>query len=67
MIIKLNVDLHGKKAGALIEFEKLNYKDQAYWLRRIDDAKIDNCVEVMKSKAFKNTGRSKTLKNQDPA
>lgn len=47
MKIKLNVDLSRFKKDQIVEFERLRYHDQVYFLRRIEDAKIDNCVEVI--------------------
>lgn len=54
--IKLNKDLNGYKAGDVITLEDLGYAEKVYWLRRLEDAKIDKCCEVVKekTKAIKN-------------
>ena len=54
--IKLNKDLNGYKAGDVIILEEKEYSEKIYWLRRLEDAKIDKCCEVVKekTKAIKN-------------
>lgn len=48
--IKLNKDLNGYKAGDVITLENFGYAEKVYWLRRLEDAKIDKCCEVVKEK-----------------
>lgn len=50
MKIKLNKDLNGYKAGDVITLEDLGYAEKVYWLRRLEDAKIDKCCEIAKEK-----------------
>ena len=45
--IKLNKDLNGYKAGDVITLEDLGYAEKVYWLRRLEDAKIDRCCELI--------------------
>jgi hypothetical protein len=47
--LKLNVALKDKAKGDIIELEtdtENNIKD-LYWARRLEDAAIDNCVEIV--------------------
>lgn len=44
--IRLNADLLEFKKGEVVEFERLRPDHKSYFERRIEDAKIDNCVEV---------------------
>ena len=48
--IKVNKPLKTFKAGQVIEVDFDNYKDRIYWKRRLEDAKIDKCCEVVKEK-----------------
>ena len=47
MIIKLNVDLLKYKKGCHIDLDKIAFKEQQYFNRRIKDSKIDNCLEII--------------------
>lgn len=48
--LKLNVDLNGKKAGSIVtvKIDRDKVIIDPYWRRRLKDAEIDNCVEVVK-------------------
>jgi hypothetical protein len=49
--LKLNADLGGKKKGAIVTVEIDSNKvitDQ-YWRRRLEDAELDNCIEIVKN------------------
>jgi hypothetical protein len=48
--LKLNKDLGGKKAGTIIALEIDSNKVivDRYWRRRLEDAEIDGCVEIVK-------------------
>jgi hypothetical protein len=48
--LKLNADLGGKKKGATITVEIDSNKViiDRYWRRRLEDAALDGCVEVVK-------------------
>lgn len=50
MKIKLNKDLNGYKAGDVITLEDKAFEEKVYWLRRLEDAKIDKCCEVAEEK-----------------
>lgn len=57
--LKLNVDLGGKKAGDIITLEVDSnrvIKDR-YWRRRLQDAALDNCVEIVKNEIVKNESK----------
>ena len=41
------------QAGDVIILEENEYSEKIYWLRRIEDAKIDKCCEVVKEKTEK--------------
>lgn len=47
--IKLNVDLDGNKAGKelYIETDENGTPLAQFWRMRIEDAKVDNCLEIM--------------------
>ena len=45
--IKVNKPLKTFKAGQVIEVDFDNYKDRIYWKRRLEDAKIDRCCELI--------------------
>lgn len=45
--IKVNKPLKTFKAGQVIEVDFDNYKDRIYWKRRLEDAKIDGCCELI--------------------
>lgn len=51
--LKLNADLGGKKKGTIITVEIDSNKviiDQ-YWRRRLQDAALDGCVEIVKNES----------------
>lgn len=45
--IKVNKLLKDYKVGDVIEVDFDNYKDRVYWKRRLEDAKIDRCCELI--------------------
>lgn len=45
--IKVNKPLKTFKAEQVIEVDFDNYKDRIYWKRRLEDAKIDRCCELI--------------------
>lgn len=50
--LKINIAMNGKKIGDIIKLEtdeNNNILDN-FWARRLEDSKIDNCVEVMPEK-----------------
>jgi hypothetical protein len=53
--LKLNVDLAGKKAGAIVtvEIDRDKVIVDPYWRRRFKDSDIDNCVEIVKEETVK--------------
>lgn len=54
MKLKLNFDLNGYKAGEIIDIKDKNgIPTDKYWRKRLRDAVIDNCVEVMTDKKSK--------------
>ena len=59
MKIRLNYDLLSYKKGAIIEIDKLSIKQKNYFVRRLRDSNIDNCVEEIKKsdKITKNLAR----------
>lgn len=48
MKIKLNADLRGYKKGEVVIVEETNYEDVIYWQRRLQEAEIDKCCELLK-------------------
>jgi len=50
MKVKLNTPMQGYEAGreVTIECDSSGVPLQKFWRRRLKDAKIDNCVEVIK-------------------
>ncbi len=48
--LKLNADLGGKKKGTIITVEIDSNKViiDKYWRRRLEDAALDGCVEIVK-------------------
>ena len=49
--LKVNISMNGKKAGDFIDIptdEKGNILD-SFWARRLEDSKIDNCVEIVET------------------
>ena len=63
MKIELNVPLKGREKGTIIDIEREQYADRTYWLRRIEDAKIDSCVSIVKDKSVK-ANETKGRKNK---
>jgi PleD family two-component response regulator len=49
--LQLNADLGGKKKGAILSLDIDANKTiiDSYWRRRLEDAKIDKCVEILKN------------------
>ena len=47
MKIKFNQDLLIWKKDQVVEYERLHFKHRVYVDRRIEDARIDGCVEVL--------------------
>lgn len=45
--IKVNKPLKTFEVGQVIEVDFDNYKDRIYWKRRLEDAKIDGCCELI--------------------
>lgn len=60
--LKLNIPLVGYQAGqtVTVQTDRANVPLDRFWRRRIKDAKIDNCVEVVS-----NTKPSKPKKELD--
>lgn len=49
MKIRLNVDLNSYKKGQVIDVNSENgIPTDIYWRKRLREAKIDNCIEVIK-------------------
>lgn len=61
MKIKLNHDLKGFKAGAVIEIQcnKNGVPVDIYWRRRLQDSKFDNCIEIQAEKVIKEDANKK--------
>lgn len=59
--IKVNKLLKDFKVGDVIEVDFDNYKDRVYWKRRLEDAKIDGCCELVNSAPT--SENKKTTKN----
>lgn len=55
--IKVNKPLKTFKAGQVIEVDFDNYKDRIYWKRRLEDAKIDGCCELIANGEGKSEGK----------
>lgn len=47
MIVKLNYNLRKYRKGAIIDLDKIPSEEQQYFSRRLKDAKIDNCIEIV--------------------
>ena len=60
--LKLNIPLAGYQAGqtVTVQTDRANVPLDRFWRRRMKDAKIDNCLQVVN-----NTKRSKPEKEQD--
>ena len=51
--LRLNTDIGGKKKGTIVSVEiDINkvIKDK-YWRRRLEDAALDSCVEIVKNES----------------
>jgi len=60
MKIKLNMPMQGYEAGreVAIECDRSGVPLEKFWRRRLKDAQIDNCLEVVKpSKSKKEQGK----------
>lgn len=57
--LKLNADLGGKKKGSVIVVKVDSNKviTDKYWRRRLEDAALDNCVEIVKKDIVKNENK----------
>lgn len=55
--IKVNKPLKTFKVGQVIEVDFDNYKDRIYWKRRLEDAKIDRCCELIANGEGKSEGK----------
>lgn len=51
--LKLNTDLGGKKKGAIVtvEIDSNRVITDKYWRRRLEDAVLDGCVEIVKNES----------------
>lgn len=47
--IKVNKPLKNYQAGEVVEVNFDNYAEKTYWKRRLEDAKIDQCCELVKT------------------
>lgn len=49
--LKLNADLGGKKKGTIVvvKIDSNKVIKDKYWRRRLEDAALDGCVEVVKN------------------
>lgn len=59
--LRVNADLGKYKAGSVVSVkadENGNVRDH-YWKRRLEDAKIDGCVELVKQEPKKKKGAKK--------
>ena len=69
MLVKLNYDLLSYKKNSTIETDNLPVKDQFYLKKRLKDAKIDNCIEIVDKKEKiidnKNIENYNNKKNED--
>lgn len=65
MLIKLNYDLLSYKKNAIINLEKVSHKEKTYFIRRIADSKIDNCVEIIKNIQEKAEEGKKKVKEEE--
>lgn len=61
LMLKLNVALRGHRAGEIIRLRTDNngIMLDTYWRRRLKDAEIDGCVEIM------NTPKKQTKKSDE--
>ena len=60
MKVKLNMPMQGYEAGreVTIECDRSGVPLEKFWRRRLKDAQIDNCLEVVKpSKSKKEQGK----------
>lgn len=47
--IKVNKPLKNYQAGEVVEVNFDNYAEKTYWKRRLEDAKNDQCCELVKT------------------
>lgn len=64
--LKLNTPLRGKPAGSIvrIRFDKNGVALDKYWRNRLEDAKIDKCVEIVRKEVATKRTRKKTQENK---
>lgn len=62
--LKLNAKFHGKQVGDIISIEadEDGVPFNRFWRRRLADAMIDNCVEIVKEE--KESKETKTKKGE---
>jgi len=59
MNIKLNIAMNGFAKGQEIPIEDINgIPTDPFWRRRLKDAEIDNCVEIVQTKPETKTKRN---------
>lgn len=58
MKVKINKPLKNYAVGQIVE---INPSEQ-YWAKRLQDAKIDNCIEIVKSVSKKETNLKSEVK-----
>jgi hypothetical protein len=65
MKIKINKPIFGHKVGQVIDINtnENSIPTAIYWRRRLQDAKIDNCIEIVEEK--KETKETKFSKSED--
>ena len=57
--IRINKELRGYQTGTIVEIDFIDKdipKDK-FWYDRLKDAKIDNCIEIVKDKEKKNVNK----------
>ncbi|MGD9276249.1 MAG: hypothetical protein PVJ67_03700 [Candidatus Pacearchaeota archaeon] len=61
LVVKLNIDLLNYKKGQKLTLTKDNsgIKITSYWLKRLKDSKIDNCLTICDSVV-------RSIKNENP-
>ena len=62
--VKLNVPLLHYRKGEILTFTDgdRGIKLDAFWVKRIQDSKIDNCLEILTDKAPKEENKAKIKK-----
>ena len=65
--IKLNADLNGYKKGKILKIivDKKGIPVDNYWYRRLKDAEIDNCIEIIDNKKQNKNYPNKKNKKED--